>query len=136
MQNPVPAGGNGRPPVARPPTRRDLDPVRVGEALLVRLAGRDFSKEDEVLAVGRRLSGLLEEGCRALVVSLEGAEGVGTALVGKLVMLHNQTAATGARLALCGVNPHLHRALERAGLARLFTIYRTEQEATLPFARA
>jgi anti-anti-sigma factor len=96
---------------------------------VVRLAGRDFSDEDEVLALGRQLAGLLDGGCRALVVSLAGAVGVGTALVGKLLMLHNRAAAAGGRLALCGVAPHLSRALEVAGLARLFAIYPTEQEA-------
>jgi anti-anti-sigma factor len=117
--------------VDQPAARLELDLERAGEVALVRLAGRDLSGEEEVLTVGRQLSGLLEEGCRQLVVSLAGAAGVGTALIGKLIMLHNQAEAAGGRLALCGLHPQLHQALEAAGLTRLFDIYANEQEAAL-----
>jgi anti-anti-sigma factor len=129
MKGRNPSDDEGSVPVAHPPPRRGPDLARAGAAAVVRLAGRDLADEDEVLAVGRQLFGLLDAGCRALVVSLAGAEGVGTALVGKLVMVHNRAEAAGGRLALCGVPPHLSRALEVAGLARLFAIYPTEQEA-------
>ncbi len=77
--------------------------------------------EEEVLALGRKLSQLLEQAdCRELVVSLEGAQGVGSPLVGRLIALHKKAEASGRRLVLCGVELHLYEMLEKAGLTELF----------------
>jgi anti-anti-sigma regulatory factor len=130
MTSQEPLGGRDSLRAAPP----EPDPARPGGVALVYLAGRDFSNADEVLAVGRELSALLDRGCRELVVSLAGAVGVGTALIGKLLMLRNQAAAVGGRLALCRLAPQLHHDLEGAGLARLFHVYATEQEAIRPRA--
>jgi anti-anti-sigma factor len=87
------------------------------------LAQCRLSTEEEVLALGRKLSQLLDQGdCKELVVNLEGAEGVGSALVGRLVALHKRAEATGRRLVLCGVEPNLYGMLEKAGLTELFHI--------------
>jgi anti-anti-sigma regulatory factor len=105
------------------PEQRALEWERFGPVTRVRLAGRLLSAEEEVLALGRELSGLLGEGgCRELEVSLDGAEGVGSALVGKLVALHKQAEAVCGRLVLCDIEPRLYGALEQAGLTRLFHI--------------
>jgi anti-anti-sigma factor len=87
------------------------------------LAQCRLTDEQEVFALGRKLSELLEQpDCRELVVSLEGAEGVGSALVGKLIALHKKAEATGRRLVLCGIEPHLYGALKDARLTELFHI--------------
>jgi anti-anti-sigma regulatory factor len=105
------------------PEDRALELERVGPVIRARLAGRHLSDEDEVLSVGRQLSEVLERGdCRELEVSLDGAEGVGSPLVGKLVALHKQAEATGSCLVLSGIEPHLHAALKEAGLTELFHI--------------
>jgi anti-anti-sigma factor len=87
------------------------------------LAQCRLSNEEEVLALGRKLSQLLDQGdCKELVVNLEGAEGVGSALVGRLVALHKKAEATGRRLVLCGIDSHLYGALKEARLAEFFHI--------------
>jgi anti-anti-sigma factor len=116
------------------PSRRELDLEWWGEVAVVRLAGRGVWREEEVLAVGDQLCALVErQGCRRLVVSLAGVARAGTALVGKLLALHKQEEAVGGRLALCHLDPQLRHALGAAGLARLFHLYATEQEAVLSF---
>jgi anti-anti-sigma factor len=113
--------------------QRALDVEQVGEVVLARIS-RPLGKDNEVLAVGEALFDLLDrDGCRKLVVSLAGAEGVGTAMLGKLILLHKKAEAAGGRLALCGIGPELYPVLAVARLTQLFSIYGDEQEAALSF---
>jgi anti-sigma B factor antagonist len=111
-----------------------LDVERRGGVTLARILCRRLCYEEEVQELGKQLFALLEQGGgRRLVVSLAGAEDVGTALFGRLIALHKKAAALGGRLALCRLPPPLRQALEAAQLSRFFHIYGTEQEAVLSF---
>jgi anti-anti-sigma factor len=112
------------------PEQNGLEIEQAGEVVLARITHRELWDEEEIQAVGKQLSDLLQrDHCRRLVVSLSAVHELGSAMLGKLIMLHKEAEVAGGRLALCGLAPPLQRALEEARLAQFFNIYRDEQEA-------
>jgi anti-sigma B factor antagonist len=116
------------------PQPHGLEIEQVGEVVFARIIHSELFDEDEIQALARRLSDLLQgENCRRLVVSLAAVEGLGSAMMGKLIMIHKEAEAAGGRVALCGLAPALRRALEEARLAQFFHVYPDEQEAARSF---
>jgi anti-sigma B factor antagonist len=113
-----------------------LDIESTGEVTFARVLCRRLWDEKEATALGLQLSALLDHGgCRRLVVSLEQAEAVSSAALGRLIALHKRAEALGGRLALCHLNAHLREGLDVARLSDFFHIYGDEQEAALSFGK-
>jgi anti-anti-sigma regulatory factor len=81
-----------------------------------------------IRALGEQLLGLADEG-RQIVLNFRHVNKLSTALVGKVVLLHQRLKEMGGQLALCQVAPHLREALELLKLPRLVPIYPGEREA-------
>jgi anti-anti-sigma factor len=113
----------------RPREPDRLDVSRQGKALVIRLP-RQVAEEDDVQPLGQHLLALADaERPPYLVVSLADVEQAGTALVGRLVMLHKRVEAAGGRLALCRLPEALRGLLEQTRLMSFFHVYATEDEA-------
>jgi anti-sigma B factor antagonist len=118
----------------QPPGLPGLQVQHAGPALVVRLPPGDLRDVEDAQRLGQELLLVPERaGCTDLVVSLAGVEGLGSDLLGRLVMLRKKVGATGGRVVLCAAAGRLRRALEDAGLTRLFPLYATEEEAAASF---
>jgi anti-anti-sigma regulatory factor len=106
-----------------------LDVARRGKVLVVRLPRRLGEGQDVNSAWQRLLALLRRGGPPRLVLSLAVGEESGSALVGRLIMLHRQAEAAGGRLALCRLPPALRGALEQTRLMAFFHVYDTEDDA-------
>jgi anti-anti-sigma factor len=79
------------------------------------------------------IDNLLASGATRIVVGLEHVNYVDSAGLGTLIETHRKTKAKGGRLMLTNLGPKLRRALELAGLLRIFETCASEADAVASF---
>ena len=111
-----------------------LEVEQVGDVTVVRFAVRTILDGAGIEAMADQLFDLVEgSGCRKFVVSFGNVESVGTAMLGKFILLHRKLAAVGGRVVLCQVGDFLGEIFKVLEFPRLFRIYDNEQEALESF---
>lgn len=79
-----------------------------GEVTVVRFTRRTILDPETIAGVGDQLLGLVAEGgVRKFAVDFGRVESLTSAMLGRLVGLHQAVAAAGGRLAFCHVDPFL-----------------------------
>jgi anti-sigma B factor antagonist len=130
----------GKESVVLPPKHTHygwLEVHEVGEATVVTLTRRHLMQAEPIGIIGGILFNLADNlGSRSLVVSFSQVAYLSSAMLTKLVLLHQKIYAAGGRLGLCGVHPDVQQAFVATGLDKLFNIYRDEQEALRALASA
>jgi anti-sigma B factor antagonist len=122
--SPIPA----RPQLLVPP--RWLEIELVADITLVRFARRRILSEETIDIIAGQLSGLVQsDRHRKLVLNFTNIDRLATAMLGKLVLLQSKLKATGGRLVLCHVAPHLYEIFSLLKLRQILSIYRGEPEA-------
>jgi anti-anti-sigma factor len=104
-------------------TRQKAEPLtvrRVGDAVVARLNGPDFTSERLYDEVRHGLGRLVEEGCRQLWIDLETVRYVGGGALGALVYLWRQLRLAGGQFFVANVSPEFREILE---IVRLNTIF-------------
>jgi len=116
---------------AAQPQPRYFDILQAGAALVIRFNTAALVAEETVENVGKQLLFLADKlGSGGLLLNFESVQGLGSAMLGKLITLHKRMTATGGRLALCRIHPYLYEKIfEIHRLSTLFTVYDDEQEA-------
>jgi len=114
--------------VARSTSRRWLHVEPVGDVSVVKFTQPDILDLEVIRVLGEQLLGLVDPG-RRIVLNFEQVQRLSTALVGKVVALHQRLKDQGGQLAMCRVAPHLREALELLKLPRFVPIYAEEREA-------
>ena len=111
-----------------------LEVEQVGDVTVVRFAVRTILDSQAIEAMGGQLFGLVESaGCRKFVVSFANVESVGTAMLGKFILLHRKLEGAGGRVVLCQVGDFLAEIFKVLDFPRLFRIYADEQAALQSF---
>ena len=104
-------------------THQDFDDgVRV-----IQLTGRMDIEGNERIALPLTIAA--RSGRGAVVVDLAGVDFLASVGIGTLVSLAQSVQLQKGRLALCGANEHVRRALERMNIATLIPMYREVIEA-------
>ncbi len=107
-----------------------LETEQIGATVVARFTTRRIVSEEKMLVLGRQLFELGEAaGHGRLVLNFEAVERLSSAMLGKVIGLQRRVEAKGGQLALCGISSHLRGLFKSLKLARLVTIYETEQEA-------
>lgn len=90
-------------------THNDIFEVeQAGDVTVVRFTRRTILDPATIAAVGDRLLGLVEQGGgRKLALDFGRVESLTSAMLGRLVGLHQAVAAGGGRLVFCHVDPFL-----------------------------
>jgi anti-sigma B factor antagonist len=114
--------------VVRSSSQRWLHVEPVGNASVVKFTQPDILDLEVIRVLGDQLLALADAG-RRIVLNFEQVQRLSTALVGKVVALHQCLKDQGGQLALCRVAPHLREALELLKLPRFVPIYAEEREA-------
>jgi anti-sigma B factor antagonist len=121
--------------MSAPPRLRWLEAETVGEVTVVRFLLRRILAQEEVEQIDRELVFLVgDPGCPKVVVHLGKVESMTTVMVGRLLALHKQVAATGGRLVLCNPGSFLTEVFTLLRLPRVVPVYGGEQEALQSFA--
>jgi anti-sigma B factor antagonist len=109
---------------------RGFNVEQAGPVTIVRFTIPRLQKEATVETIGEQLLHLLQDqGRHRLVLDCHGVERIYSAMLAKLVDLHQKAEALGGRLALCRVHPEVHEVFETLRLHELLRIYPTEAEA-------
>lgn len=114
--------------MARSSSHQWLRVEPVGDVSVVKFTQADILDLEVIRKLGEQLLGLADAG-RHVVLNFEQVQRLSTALVGKVVALHQRLKDQGGQLALCRVAPHLREALELLKLPRFVPIYAEEREA-------
>lgn len=101
--------------------------ARRAEAVVAEVAGEIDLRTVEVLRAG--LLELNEAGFSRLVLDFGQVRFCDATGLGALVGVHNQVAAGGGEVVLCGVRPAQRRLLRITGLDRVFTLYDRAEDA-------
>jgi anti-sigma B factor antagonist len=110
-----------------------LEVEQVGDVTVVRFAVRTILDGAGIDAMGDQLFDLVEGGGRKFVISFANVESVGTAMLGKFILLHRKLEAVKGRVVLCRVGDFLGEIFKVLEFPRLFRIYTNEQEALESF---
>jgi anti-anti-sigma factor len=113
------------------PCPRWVEVKQIGRVVVVRFTTPLLVAEETIEAVGRQLFTLATQlGSGRLLLNCEGIEGLGSAMLGKLITLYKQLDSAGGKLAFCRVNPHLHEKIfEVHRLSKIFSVYEDELAA-------
>jgi anti-sigma B factor antagonist len=110
-----------------PPRHGGLEVERVGTVTVVTFLDRHILTEAQVHNLGEALFSLAEGsgGCR-LVLNLGHVERLSSALLGKVMALHQKVRRAGGMLALCAVKPEIGHILRLLGLDKHLPLYPNE----------
>jgi anti-anti-sigma factor len=107
-----------------------LEIEAVGRLTLVKLLDRRILAEAAVETLGQQLLGLVEDSRRRhLVLNFSNVERLSSALLGKVVALHQAVRRVGGSLAVCEAQPELNHLLKVTRLDKYMDLYATEWEA-------
>lgn len=101
----------------------------VGEVVVATFTESDILDLELIRGLGDQLLGLADNQGRRIILNFQNVSRLSTALVGKVVALHQRVKKLGGQLALCHVAPHLKEAMTLLKLPQLVPIYAQEQEA-------
>ncbi|HKI34022.1 MAG TPA: STAS domain-containing protein [Gemmataceae bacterium] len=109
---------------------------QVGAVTVVRFAIPEVLHADVIDSVGERLSALVEdEGRRLLLLDFSAVHKVSSSLLGQIIALHRRLLALRGRLALCGLNSEVRRVFDLCQLPRLLHLCPDEPTALLTLSR-
>jgi anti-sigma B factor antagonist len=112
-----------------------LEVEQIGDVTVVKFTHRRILTAETVETIGAQLMSLVEvDGRRRLVLDFSHVDRLATAMLGKLVMMHQKIRAVNGRLALCRIAPHLSEIFTLLKLPQVLDIYRDEPEALQSFA--
>jgi anti-anti-sigma factor len=106
-----------------------FDVAPAGDVTIVRFTLDKIWRERTAEMLGEDLRGLVENGCRRLVLNFARVESVGSLMLDKLNELRQTMQTAGGQLVLCRLNPVLSETLTVTQLSQLFRICGEEQEA-------
>jgi anti-sigma B factor antagonist len=116
------------PPASSPALRIE----EVGGVTVVRFTLPEVMHADVIASVGDRLSALVEdEGRRLLLLDFRAVQRVSSSLLGRLISLHKRLLALEGRMALVGLDREVRRVFDLCQLPRLLYICPDEQTALL-----
>jgi anti-anti-sigma factor len=111
-----------------------LEVEMVADVAVVRFTHRSLLRAELIEALGEQLTGLVEgSGCHKFVLNFANVESMTTAMVGKLVSLHQKVEAGEGRLALCNIDPFLREIFKILNLTHVFPMHDDEQAALQSF---
>jgi anti-sigma B factor antagonist len=111
----------------------DLETDTIEDVTVLYCRGR-FSHRDEATAFSEKIAELLPT-VRQVVVDLSGLEGMSSAGLGELAIVHMWTRASGCSLKLAGPNPRVRELFELTNLLSVFDVHPTLHDALLSFQR-
>jgi anti-sigma B factor antagonist len=116
------------------PNKGLLEIEMVGDVAVVRFTQRSLLHAETIEALGEQLRQLVENsGCTKFVLNFANVESMTSAMVGKLVTLHNKIETSVGRLALCRIDPFVFQIFTILNLTHVFRIYPEEQQALQSF---
>ena len=87
-----------------------------------------------VLSIKTQLRGLvMKKRKNKLIINFAHIERINSTIIGALVGLQHLIRGRDGMLALCGVNPSIHRTFDLVGASRILQIYGSEEEALASF---
>jgi anti-anti-sigma factor len=111
----------------------DLETHTIDDVTVLYCRGR-FSHRDEATAFSEKIAQLLPT-ARQVVVDLSGLEGMGSAGLGELAVVHMWTRASGCSLKLAGANRRIRELFELTNLLSVLDVHPTLHDALLSFQR-
>jgi anti-sigma B factor antagonist len=105
------------------------------DVLIVRFASSRIINETTVAQVGRELLAIAEQATGKLLLDFSHVSFMSSAVLGKLLQLHERCKRDKAALKLCRIDPAIFAVFKSSGLNRVFSIYDTREDALKAFQK-
>jgi anti-anti-sigma factor len=114
-----------------------LEATQSGDVTVIRFTRRTVLDPEAIEAVGARLLALVRyEGRRKLALDFGRVESLTSAMLGKLVALHQAVEADGGRLVFCSVGPFLRQIFAICNFPQSIPLHADEAEAVRALSSA
>ena len=103
---------------------------RIGEVGVVNFLTSQVLDEMNVQQLGKELNDLIDKEYMILmVINFSKVKFLSSAVLGKLIALHNKISSQKGRMAFCNINPDIMQVFKITRLNKLIPIYDDEDEA-------
>ena len=100
----------------------------IGDIAVVRFTDKKILDQSNIELIGEDLFALVDDqGRRKLLLNFSGVEFMSSAILGKLIRLHQRMLPVDGRLVLCSITPKLFEVFKITVLDKMFGIAQDEQ---------
>lgn len=105
------------------------------DVLIVRFNHHSIIANTVIEKVGSELLSLLDRADRKLLLDFRGVSHMSSAMIGKILLLHQNCAIGKVSLKLCNIDPQIMEAFTSTGLTKVLSIHHTEADAIAAFRK-
>ena len=121
------------PPIVEPRARQIVQVSDVGPISLVRVLESRLRYTDDVNLLSEKLTGVIDSGCRKMVINLAGVDYVSNSALGVLLAARKQMLQAGGQLCLTNLHASIQEQLVCRQFDKLFEICEDEKAALKSF---